>query len=440
MTSIQSRLGTSISLLLIVLFLLQLIIVSFAIRHLTEEFVVTRLKHDAESLLAEVQINSKGWPEVNVSRLSDAYMRPFSGHYYHIDVDGKDAHSRSLWDFELNFANVPEGEAEVQYATGPLQQPLMVYVAAFHKQGKTIMITTAHEITDLNSDIRQMQLAYGGVSLLALVILLIIQRQTLRWGLRPAEKAREQLQAMGKGEIKHLNEEAPTEIQPLVQEINRLVDLLSQRLQRSRNSLGNLAHALKTPLTVMNRLTTDQRLQNTELQSELNQQIHLMHALVERELKRARLAGAGGASQRFNPKDDSEALVDIMKKVYAEKSLDYVLDVKIVKPCVLDREDMLELLGNLLDNASKWAKHTVHICLLCNDSLIIDVQDDGPGVTEEDRQRLMQRGTRVDESTAGHGLGLAIVSDAVEHYAGSMQLGRSESLGGLSVYVEIPMA
>ncbi len=440
MRSIQARLILGLVPVLVILFVVQWAMVSYAIRHLTEdEFLYTRLRHDAESLLAALNILPDGSFSVPADRVAAAYQRPFSGHYFHIEVAGRDLHSRSLWDEDLPLQPVSPGQSETQFTSGPLQQLLMVYVAGFRKQGQDVVIAVAHDISDLESDIRELQWAYGAISLLALLLLIGIQVLTIRRGLRPAETARRQLQAIEAGELRELDTEVPLEIRPLVLEINRLLAMQTKRLQRSRNALGNLAHGLKAPLAVMNQLLGDARLQgHGELRQMLAQQVEIMRQLTERELKRARLASGGVPGQRFRPRHDTRALLDMFENIYRDKGLDYHLEVEASSPCALEREDMLELLGNLIDNASKWARSRVWVRLRAGGELVLSVEDDGPGVDEMQRARLARRGVRIDESRAGHGLGLAIVSDTVRDYGGSITFGCSAELGGFAVTVRLP--
>ncbi len=440
MRSIQARLIAGLVPVLVILFLVQWAMVSYAIRHLTEdEFLLTRLQHDADSLLAALAVSEDGSFSVPSDRVAAVYQQPFSGYYFHIEVAGKDLHSRSLWDEDLPLQPVAPGHSETQFITGPMDQPLMVYVAGFRKQGQDVIIAVAQDIADLESDILELQLAYGGISLIALLLLSGMQVATIRRGLRPAEKARQQLRAMEAGEINQLNTEVPHEIKPLVEEINRLLVLQSQRLQRSRNALGNLAHGLKAPLAVMSQLLADERLAAyDDLRHELREQLETMRQLTERELKRARLASAGLPGRRFQPREDTQSLLRMFENIYQEKKLAYHLRVEGGSSCALEREDMLELLGNLVDNASKWAKASVMVTIHAADEVLIRVEDDGPGVGEQAIERLAQRGVRIDESRSGHGLGLAIVSDTVQDYGGRIEFGRSGKLGGFSVAVWLP--
>ena len=211
--------------------------------------------------------------------------------------------------------------------------------------------------------------------------------------------------------------------------------LLTQRLERSRNALGNLAHALKGPL---NLLTQYFDTADSAEQEQAALQTERIRQLMQRELKRARLAGRNLSAARFNAGEELPDLIAVLQQVYRERtvSVDYQLDPEL-EPFG-DREDMLELLGNLLDNGCKWASSRV-ICRIEGESEIcIQVEDDGAGLLDQEIQDLTKRGTRLDETVEGHGLGLAIVGDIVKLYGGTIQFSRSESLGGLKVIILLP--
>ena len=232
--------------------------------------------------------------------------------------------------------------------------------------------------------------------------------------------------------------ETPIEIQPLVAEINRLIELMGQRLQRSRHALGNLAHALKTPLTQLLQLAERQP---QDLRTELERPTRQVKILIERELKRARIAGGAAPGQRVLLKREVADLVDTLGKIYREKALR--IDCHIPSGSLFpgDRDDLLELLGNLLDNACQWAAGRVRLSVAESDfCLSVSVEDDGPGCPPAHLDRLTRRGARLDEDRNGHGLGLAIVADIVDQYGGFLRLGRSQDLGGFAARIEFPVA
>ncbi|MFM1892580.1 MAG: hypothetical protein RLZ44_1657, partial [Pseudomonadota bacterium] len=162
--------------------------------------------------------------------------------------------------------------------------------------------------------------------------------------------------------------------------------------------------------------------------------------LVERELRRARIAGAAAPGRAFEPAADIPALLESLRRLHRDRELDLQAPGLPADPLPVDREDMLELLGNLLDNACKWAQRRVRLQLARTGNAVgVTVEDDGPGVAETDMPRLTARGTRIDESIQGHGLGLAIVGDIVRIYGGQLEFSRAPQLGGLRVAVSLPL-
>lgn len=442
MKSIQARLWLGLGIALVVLFLLQWAVVNYTIRHSTNEIFQTRLEQDSDSIIAALVVLDSGKISLPFASVSDVYQHPFSGHYYRIDSPVNSLRSRSLWDRDLKIEKfkMELGKIYFHRIIGPLNQPLLVYGITVKKRGKVITIHVAHDVTDLENDMFGLQVTYGTISLSAFLILLILQTAIIRKGLSPITKAQQQLQAMQRGEVKALNEDAPSEVKPLVLEINRLVNLLSQRIQRSRNALGNLAHALKAPLTVMTNTANSEEMKKLTPNPHkvILQQSQYMRELVERELKRARLAGVSEPGKYFNVSKDTEPLITMLESIYRSKDLALDINVPENISCPLDREDMMELIGNLLDNACKNAKNLVSFTAVVTDRLTIRVEDDGPGVPEDKINELLKRGTRIDESTLGHGLGLSIVKDAVDHYHGRLEMGRSQKYGGFMIMISLP--
>jgi len=440
MQSIQARLGVGLVSILVILFALQWFVVSFSIQTLTDEYLHSQLDHDSQNLLSSLIIQSNGTIILPEGRVAGIFHRPFSGHYFQIKIGPKIIRSRSLWDQDLEMGEVAIGATRIEYGHGPLGHEIMLRVAGYEKHGHDVIIATAHEIADLREDVRQLQLVYGGISFLALLILIILQVVIVNRGFRPAEHVRAQLQAMERGEITQLSENVPTELKPLVEAVNHFLDLLSQRLDRSRNALGNLAHAMKTPLTILSQLSNLPAFKSAPvIRKQLLLQTESMRSLVERELKRARLAGSVGLGKRFRPDEDMPPLIEMLESVYRAKDLAMDITIPDDVSTPLDREDMMELLGNLLDNACKWAKHQVSFSIEVNREFVAVVEDDGPGAPFEQLSKLANRGVRIDESTAGHGLGLSIVQDAVSHYGGELEFGRSRKLGGFWVCVRLPL-
>ena len=410
-----------------------------AVSELSESQMATRLEHDSEALLAALNKNPRGKVRLREGRITPIYQQPLSGHYFQFTFsDGTRLGSRSLWDESLETREVLSGEVVIYQEPGPGQQKLLLRTAGYEKLGLKFTLTVAEDMTPIIEDVRYFQfisLFLLGVAMLGIILM---QRYVLRRGFQELDKVRRDVYRISSGEIKSLQELGPAEIQPLTAEINRLLKQLQQRLRRSRESLGNLAHSLKGPLSLMVRDIDNLPLSPSD-KNKLDSRLARISNLVERELKRARLAGKN-IGQFFRPSEDIENLISALKQLYSDKGIAITTGRLSTTPLPLDQEDMLELLGNLLDNACKWAIRTIHVQFSKIDGEVhIQVADDGPGISDEDQSRIMLRGTRVDEQEAGHGLGLAIVKSLVDDYDGVLRLSKSVELGGLEVNVVLPL-
>lgn len=438
MNSLLARLGLGLTLGLVVLFALQWWLVSGAMRNMSEAYVASHLEHDIDNLLGAILLDDNQQLVLNPARINGVFNMPFSGHYYLIRSDEQVLRSRSLWDEQLE---LPQAHGDAHYGLGPAGQRLLIMSQVYHKHGRTIVIASAEDLTPMEADLAEFRFNYGLVSVLVLVLVILLQAVLVRRGLRPLQQVRDEVVQLEQGEVLRLSESVPSEIKPLVKEFNSLLDVMQERLQRSRTSLGNLAHALKTPLTVLTRMVdSDEMAQVPLVRQQLTNQTEQMRQMMERQLKRARLAGGASPGWQFKPSAELPDLVEVLGRVYGERHIQIETQIPAHLVAAVDREDMLELFGNVLDNACKWARSRVMLKIEDGPGLVFSVEDDGPGCAPELREQLLRRGVRADEDTAGHGLGLAIVQDIVEHYRGSLQLGQSADLGGFAVSVRLPGA
>jgi signal transduction histidine kinase len=440
MRSIQSRLSLGLFLSLFVLFSVQWLLVSHAVRLLAENYISERLMHDAESLLRTMSVDAQGKLILDHASVNPVFLRPFSGHYYRITTDDQTLRSRSLWDQDLSIPPTPNKDVLVTFIPGPQDKTLFLWAKPFIKQGKSILIAVGEDFSPVESDLQRFQMGYALTSLFALALLIGMQVLMVRKGFTPLNRTRQELARLEQGEIETLNDNVPSEIFPLVNELNRLLESLRQRLQRSRKSLGNLTHAMKTPLTHLQQVAHSDALDKLpEVRERLLNQTTQLQQLMERELTRARLAGHSIPGQRLDPAQELKALKESLLTIHRDKPLDIQYQLDMEQTINMDREDFLELMGNLLDNACKWATQTIKVSIREENGLQIQVEDDGPGCAEEELATLTQRGRRLDETTAGHGLGLAIVQDIIDSYHGSIHFGRSPELGGLQVTLRLSL-
>ena len=267
----------------------------------------------------------------------------------------------------------------------------------------------------------------------SVLLLLLIQKALLRRAFRKLDLVRADVRRIGRGECNALRTDVPSEIAPLVDDFNTLLASWRAHIERSRHAAGNLAHALKTPLSLI--------LQHANRSGEhvLVEQAERMHALIDRELDRARIAGSAMAGQQFRPQQDIADVAAVIRQLSRDRQLE--LETRIDAPGRLpfDQEDMLELIGNLLENAAKWARGHVRLALHAGERLHLAIEDDGPGIDSDAREAVLGRGKRLDESLEGHGIGLAIAREIVELYGGKLSLAHSGELGGLRVTVELPL-
>ncbi|MBF6043193.1 MULTISPECIES: sensor histidine kinase [Pseudomonas] len=400
-----------------------------------QRYLEAGLRDDSENLLVALVRGPQGL-QLDERHLSPAYQRPFSGHYFRIDFADSHWRSRSLWDQELPRLEHPGLHSNLQL--GPEGQQLLVLRSDYRRLGQSISISVAQDYTPVRESFKRMQQVGLGLGLAGLLLILLLQRITVRRALRPLEKAREQIAQLQQGQRSQLDDQVPVELEPLVAQINHLLAHTEDSLKRSRNALGNLGHALKTPLAVLLSLASSEKLDaHPELRKILKAQLEQVQQRLNRELNRARLSGDALPGALFDCDGELPGLLATLNMIHGEHlALSYRAPAGLQLPW--DREDLLELLGNVLDNACKWADAEVRLSVIeTAGGFELSVEDDGPGIPEEQRAQVFSRGTRLDEQTDGHGLGLGIVRDIVDTWSGVLRLDESE-WGGLKVVIELP--
>lgn len=435
MKSIQGRLSLG---LVSVLVVVGVIVAQFSLWLFEaglQRYLESGLRNESEILLTALVRGSNGL-QLDESRISPAYGRPFSGHYFRMDFSGEHWRSRSLWDVEMPIPDGPGVRANVKL--GPDGQRLLQLRSQYRRFGQSFTITVAQDYTPVWASFQRMRHIGLGMGLAALALILGLQRLTVKRALRPLENARQQIRQLQQGQRSQLDTQVPVELEPVVEQINQLLAHTEDSLKRSRNALGNLGHALKTPLAVLLSLAASERLQaHPQLRTTLREQAQQIQRRLERELNRARLSGDALPGMAFDCDVELPALLATLGMIHgAHLQLRHEVPPGLMLPW--DREDLLELLGNLLDNACKFADSEVCLSIDAHvDAYVVFVDDDGPGIVAAVREEVLQRGARLDEQVAGHGLGLGIVRDIVDAWSGDLQL-RDSPLGGLRVRVQLP--
>ena len=436
MTSLRSRLGVGLVASLVVMIGLLWLMVGQSVEVLLEQQMASRLAHDGEALLGGMRIEADGRVQLQERRIPGIYQQPYSGHYFQVEAGGQATRSRSLWDAMLPVPDVEVGETRIDYVTGPQQQPLLLWARGYRKQGRVVRLAVAEDLLALKAGIAQFRWQLALWSLAMVLLLLLIQQYIVIRSLRPVSAAAADIERLEHGEISALPEQVPKEVRPLVQAINRLLERQRLRLHRSREALGNLAHTIKTPLTLLQQLAREKLAGcDPDTYEQLDHYSRQINERVNQSLRRARLAGDGLGAGRFDLEKDLPVLVDTLNRLHRERRITLRTQLNGIVNLPLEQQDGMELLGNLLDNAWKWAASTVSLALSGPEPHTLIVEDDGPGVDAAAMQSLAQRGLRQDENLPGHGIGLSIVRNLVDEIGGEMTFSASESLGGLQVKI-----
>ena len=457
---------------------LVLVLAGFALVVVFERNVVRSIDIELDAYLdqlASLLAHDENGRVIVESELADPRFRqPYGGRYWQISSDaGVLLRSRSLWDtlLQVDQAPAPDGGVRRQELAGPNRQVLYAAIRSViiepappqsqdeappRPQGEAPPKPQEQEPSSPQderyvlvaamdrAEVDQINAKFSGDIVPALgifaVLLIAAAWVQVSVGLAPLEKIRTGLEAVRLGETHRLDAGVPSELQPLVAETNRLLDAQETALIKARARAGDLAHGLKTPLTALTMLAEGLR-SNGQLGLAHDIEHHLvgLGQHVERELARSGIA-AGAPTARALLDPTVSGLVKTIRKFPRGDGIDWCVDSPGGLSAAVDEVDLAEILGNLLDNARKWTRSVVTVTARRRGHEIeVWVEDDGSGIPEHDRSRVLNRGIRLDERVPGSGLGLTIVKEIVEAYNGKLELGNSE-IGGLKVSLVLPAA
>lgn len=421
-------------------------------RHLEE-----RLANYALSLARDGDFARDGsfvqWYEAPDARFS----RPGSGLYAEVVFPNGHWHSESAQGPELPDAPMLPAKAkrfdgpleigEIDGHTGEVYRYGMGLIWSGSGAGAEFPYTIyIYESTSaLGEQLRIFRKALWGYLGSAGLILLLLQAVILRWSLLPLRQVIAELKRVQRGEAVRMSERHPRELEPLTDSINAFIESERENLDRQRNTLADLAHSLKTPLAVLHTRLEDPASDEASLRSEAATQLRRMNDIVSYQLARAAKSGHTLFSAPIPIEPHAEQIVQGLEKVYAGKGVLCEFELESGLQFYGEAGDLQELLGNLLENAFKWAKSRVLLTIRqvpCDGGrrpgLLIAVDDDGPGIPPEKVALILQRGVRGDERVHGHGIGLAIVQDLVRAYKGTLDVRPSEELGGARFEIKLP--
>jgi len=396
-----------------------------------------------EELVAAVFTDADGTVKVHREPTDPRFHRPNSGWYWEIlSHDQPLLKSASLEERRLDLSGVvPDENHGAQTVFGPYGEKLrahVIHVSYAQAPGSLTFVATApqFQITDDVQDFATHVVVSFLVLAIGLSVAVVMQ---VRVALRPLRAIRQEISDIKAGTTERLSQTFPSDVQPLVDELNFLLDHNEMLLKRARNQLGDLAHAVKNPLTVIRNEARNMGGNGGQL---ILEQTHAMAGSIDHYLSRARMYGKKDAiGYRTSVRSVLEDIAYAVGHIHKDRDIDIQLQ------CVEDKwfrgesQDLEEMAGNLLDNACKWANERVVVrCETDSDRLELIIEDDGPGIPDDKREDVLRRGHRLDEAQPGHGQGLSIVRDIARLYGGTVLLGHSESLGGLKVMLTLPSA
>ena len=453
-SSLATRLFLSATAWVVVILLLTGVVLSSVYRAATERAFDRRLNLYLRTLIAEVATPDEP-PERQFQSLGEPLFElPLSGWYWQITrTDSEKAEtraSRSLWDKKLpkleeHGAELTPAGIRLGYVDGPEGQTLRMVERPIDlgADGK-FLVTVAGDASEIFDETRSFDYYLGGTFTALGIVLLLTTVFQVRFGLAPLNRISQSIAAIRSGRAERLEGEFPVEIAPLARETNALIDANREIVERARTHVGNLAHAIKTPLSVI--LNEASARGGDPFAAKVLEQTDVMRDQVAHHLERARIAARVtivGTVTEVAP--TIESLQRTMEKIHRDRGI--LIEVKADPEARFrgERQDLEEMAGNLVDNACKWASSRVFIEVLVEQPaktgaapmFRIVVDDDGRGLSEAERAQVSRRGQRLDESKPGSGLGLSIVVDLAALYGGSLKLGGAP-IGGLRAELLLP--
>jgi len=411
-----------------------------------------RLRSVLDGLLANIDVTADGAPRLSSAIVDPRFGLPLSGWYWQVvPVDkargATDLASGSLLEQRLTVPPEFAGRegAQAFYLKDTMGVTLRAIAQVFRLPGssRAYSVLVAGNYDELSGEVRSFNRALiASLVLLALGLALGVFVQ-VRFGLKPLRAMQANLLVIRQGEAEQLKGEYPAEIRPVAEELNLLIQSNAEIVERARTQVGNLAHALKTPLSV---LTNEAAGQGSALAAKVAEQTGLMRDQVNLYLDRARRAArAQGLGTVTEVKPVLEGLARTLERINRDKGISVSVDCPDGLKFRGERQDLEEMVGNLLDNACKWAAARAGVSARLapatagRNLLAISVEDDGPGLAPDKRDAALRRGERLDETKPGSGLGLAIVRETAAMYNGTLRL-EDAALGGLRACLDLPAA
>lgn len=412
-------------------------VMTFIFTHHIERRMEIDLRRDATQLVAAISQSADGRFDVADPPRDKRFDTPASGLYWQVSTPRQVVRSRSLWDQEID-RDSPAGFSgwRLRPEHGPFERKIFIVerrVRPGPAGAPAILIQVAQNAHGVHEARAEFGRELGVFLLLLWIVLSLAAWFQVHIGLRSLGKLRAEVVALKRRPDERLSSHYPREIAPLIEAINGLADAREADVRRARQRSADLAHAMKTPIAAMSAQSRRVAEGGGVTTEGLDRAIASIAAAVEAELARARAAAgrqsAGAATA--HPASAVRGLIAVLERTEKGMRTDFIADIDESLRLRLDEGDLTEIIGALLENACRFARRQVLITgRIVGDGGAVVIEDDGPGMTDEDISRVMGRGVRLDERSGGHGLGLSIAGDLVEATGGMLTLGRA-AIGGL---------
>ncbi len=442
--SLSFRLLVSAGLVLAAFFALASVVLEQGFRESAEQALKEKLQVHVNSLLSVAELDNSGDLSMPPSLPEPRFATPGSGLYGFIHLAKKNLIWRSPSAIGLDITPPPELSAGTMQFLLTEQGRYALHYAVIWKNvagvEREYLFTVTEDVQFVSNQVERFRETLRAWLLALGLVLICVQLVLLRWGIKPLRIIVKDLEAIEKGRKTHLDGDYATELEGLAGNLNAFINSERAHLERYRNALADLAHSLKTPLSIL-RGCTESFSDNKEL---VKEQILRMDKIVEYQLQRA---GAKGEHKTAGTVDLSTVIKKIcasLGKVYIDKNIAFDMTVPEQILIYYEEGDLYEIAGNLMDNACKWCRNTVKISVSLNQgkgrrnfAVLLEIEDDGPGIPAGKLAEILKRGVRADENIHGHGIGMAVVYELVGLLGGLLEGKKSEALGGMkwSVYL-----
>ncbi len=443
--SLSFRLLISAGIILTAFFALVAFVMEQGFRESAEQALKEKLQIHINSLLSSAELTKKAELKMPESPRDPRFSNPGSGLYAAIYQEGNTLKWRSLSAIGIDlssseyikagesiFSNDGKGHFILNYA--------VIWESRPGKE-KRYIFTVAEDESFVSNQVKKFRTTLRTWLFFIGLLLVLVQFLVLRWSLKPLRTIVRDLEQIEAGNKRQLDGKYPSELIGLAGNLNALVSSERAHLERYRNTLADLAHSLKTPLAILRGCLEPA----TVNKQTVNEQISRMNEIVEYQLQKAAAKGQKQLTGKVEISLVLEKIIGSLKKVYSEKQISFSFASKDSCQMYCEEGDIYEIAGNLLDNASKWCNKQVRVSLISLKkeinqpfSMVVQIEDDGPGIPKEKLDDILQRGVRADENIHGHGIGMAVVNELTELLNGKLIAGKSVVLGGMLWSVYLP--